>query len=259
MRHLTLWSALILIAAAGGRPLAAPPTPVIVELFTSEGCSSCPPADELLARMAAAPALGDAIVVPLGEHVDYWDRLGWRDRFSSAAFTARQEQYARRLAGDGPYTPQLVIDGRAECVGSDVAAARRAIAGAAARPHGTVAIDLATDAGSSSAGRLRVVVRASGLPQKAGEHADVLVAITEGHLSDRVTAGENRGRLLSHTAVVRHLAIGGEAVGASGVVESSVALAPEWRRDALQVVAFVQERRTGAVLAAAAAPLVPHP
>src|SRR5919197_1244382 len=113
---------------------------VVVELFTSEGCSSCPPADQLLERLAAAGAIDGAQVVALGEHVDYWDRLGWRDRFSSPAFTARQAVYVRRFNDESAYTPQMVVDGRAGLVGSDAGAVRRAIAKAAAAPHGVMSV-----------------------------------------------------------------------------------------------------------------------
>ena len=250
MRRLTLCALVVIVAASGQRPHAEPPTPVIVELFTSEGCSSCPPADQLLARIAAAPSTDGALVVPLGEHVDYWDQLGWRDRFSSAAYTRRQEAYARRLGGEGPYTPQLVIDGRSECVGSDASAARTAVAKAALQPHGTMTVQLAG---------LQVAVRASNLPQKSSERADVYIAITEDDLRSVVTRGENHGRTLTHAAVVRQLTLIGEASGSSAGLEHAIALAPDWRREALHLVAFVQERRTGAVLAAASVPLVPKP
>ena len=255
MRRLTFCALVVIVAASGDRPHAAPPTPVIVELFTSEGCSSCPPADQLLARIAAAPSTDGALVVPLGEHVDYWDQLGWRDRFSSAALTRRQEAYARRLGGDGPYTPQLVIDGRSECVGSDAPAARNAVAKAASQPHGTITLDLAS---AGSAG-VRVAVHATNLPQKAGDRAEVYIAITEDDLRSVVTRGENHGHTLTHAAVVRQLTLVGEAAGPSAGLEHTIALAPEWRREALHLVAFVQERRTGAVLAAASVPPVPKP
>jgi|SRR5581483_6036553 len=235
---------------AAWHPAAATPTPVLVELFTSEGCSSCPPADQLLSRLADAAATDGALVIPLGEHVDYWDQLGWRDRFSSAAFTDRQQQYARRFAGDGPYTPQLVVDGRAECVGSDAATARKAIAKAAAAAHGTLTVTVAD-------GRVRVT--AANLPQKSDERAGIVLAITEDGLRSDVTRGENRGRRLTHAAVVRQLVTIGEAVGATASIERPLTLSPEWRRDAVHLVAFVQERRAGAVLAAATQPLVPRP
>ena len=253
-RPMRYWHvALAIVCAVGqagnGRLSAAPPAPVIAELFTSEGCSSCPPADRLLAQLAEASVDG-ALVVPLGEHVDYWDRLGWRDRFSSAALTERQQQYAIRFGGDGPYTPQLVVDGRDECVGSDAASARRAIAKAAAAPHGTLTIAVVD-------GRVRL--SAVNLPQKADERANIVVAITEDGLRSDVTRGENRGRRLTHVAVVRQLGVVGEAAGATAFVERPLPVTSEWRREALHIVAFVQQRRAGAVLAAATVPLVPHP
>jgi len=229
---------------------AAAPTPVLVELFTSEGCSSCPPADDLLARLMAAQPVEGARIVALGEHVDYWDQLGWKDRFSSAAFTSRQQTYAARLNVDGPYTPQLVVDGRAECVGSDANRARRAIASAASAPHGSIAIAVI---GAT------VRVTATALPQQASDRADVVLAMTEDHLVTDVKRGENHGRTLTHVAVVREMTRIGEAVGASAVAERALSVAPGWQRDRLNLVAFVQQRRSGAVLASGLAPLVSRP
>ncbi len=223
--------------------------PVLVELFTSEGCSSCPPADGLLARLADTAGI---TVIPLGEHVDYWDQLGWRDRFSSAAATARQQVYARRFGGDGPYTPQLVVDGRAECVGSDAPSAQRAIAAALTRPHGSLTIAVGARHDSS----VDIAVTAAGLPQKPNARADVLLAVTEDGLRSAVTAGENRGHVLAHVAVVRRLAKIGEATGTAASLTTTATIAPDWRRDALHLVAFVQERGTGAVLGAATVSLV---
>ena len=113
-----------------------PRTPVIVELFTSEGCSSCPPADELLIMLDAQQPVAGALVIPLSEHVDYWNGLGWPDPFASTVFTQRQEQYARALATRGLYTPQMVVDGRLEFVGSQRHTAREAIARAGRRAEG---------------------------------------------------------------------------------------------------------------------------
>lgn len=107
-------------------------SPVLVELFTSEGCSSCPPADHLLAQL-------DPSAIVLSEHVDYWDHQGWKDRFSSHAFTERQENYARRFRLDGPYTPEMVVDGAAEFVGSDSQRAVEEIGKARSRPESTLA------------------------------------------------------------------------------------------------------------------------
>ena len=123
------------------RPAARPawrragaPVPILVELFTSEGCSSCPPADTLLTRLAAEKIVGGAQVVALAFHVDYWDRLGWKDRFSSAAFTERQHRYAAAWQTDRIYTPQAVVDGRVEFVGTDATRALDALTTSAARP-----------------------------------------------------------------------------------------------------------------------------
>src|SRR6266540_613998 len=136
-------------ATVGSAPTRATgPAPIVVELFTSEGCSDCPPADAILAALSAAGSRGDGpTIVALSEHVDYWDRLGWRDRFSSAAFTRRQQVYSAHFNIDSIYTPQMVVDGIAEFVGSDGAAARRAIAKATGMAHGVVRISSEPPAG----------------------------------------------------------------------------------------------------------------
>src|SRR5436189_4423903 len=108
------------LAASGGQPATPLPVPVVVELFTSEGCSSCPPADSLLSKLAAQPVPGVQII-PLGMHVTYWDQLGWKDPASLQDATDRQQAYGARWGGDRVYTPQAVIDGREELVGSDEA------------------------------------------------------------------------------------------------------------------------------------------
>jgi len=128
---MSLKTASWLVVMAG---LAVPaPAQVIVELFTSEGCSSCPPADAVLQRLESS---GEAIV--LGEHVTYWDRLGWKDRFSAESFTQRQEEYVRRFRIESAYTPQMVVNGQAEFVGSDEGRARQEILKAAREPKARV-------------------------------------------------------------------------------------------------------------------------
>lgn len=245
MRRFGLVVVVMALAINSPRTHAAAPPAVLVELFTSEGCESCPPADDLLAKFIATQPIENARIIALGEHVDYWDQLGWKDRFSSAAFTNRQQVYTGQLRTDGPYTPQLVVDGRLECVGSDGSAARKLIANAASSAHGTVSISLT---GAS------VKVVAQSIPQKPSDRADILLAITEDHLVSKVTRGENHGRTLTHVAVVRQLSTIGDVVGASGSAEHTIALAPDWNRDRLNIVAFVQQRRTGPVLASATVP-----
>jgi hypothetical protein len=226
---------------------------VLVELFTSEGCSDCPPADTVLEKLIATQPVAGAEVIGLGQHVDYWDELGWKDRFSSAALTNRQHIYGASFALESVYTPQMIVDGRAQFVGSDANAARKAIERAIAAPHGVVTMTV--DAGDAQ--RVALHVSATNLPKPGrGDHADVIVAITEDHLRSTVTRGENHGRTLTHAAVVRSMTTIGEAAAdGSASARAEIAIAPDWQRDRLKVVAFVQERRGRAVLASASAPL----
>jgi hypothetical protein len=227
--------AVLLAAASVPAPAPAPSaTPVLVELFTSEGCSSCPPADRLLARLAAEQPVPGALVVALSLHVDYWNRLGWADPFSSAAFTQRQGTYAQRFSGAGRvYTPQMVVDGRTEFVGSDDGAARRAIEAAAKEPRTFVR------ASSAGAGSLRVTVAG------AAPGADVLLVVVEDGLSSDVTRGENAGKKLPHAAVARMLAAVGQ-VDTRGRFDAEVPVPAG--SGARRVFAFAQERGAGHVL-----------
>lgn len=243
---------LITSGARSGSAAAAPPlapVPVLVELFTSEGCSSCPPADELLIDLVAKQPVEGVFVVGLSEHVDYWNQLGWSDPFSSAAFSARQNAYARVARTDRVYTPQAVVDGRNEIVGSDRESLLRAIRQAGARVKAV--IDLAWTAGDAPGHELRVTI--AGAPGLGG--ADVYLAVAEDGLATAVGRGENAGRTLRHAAVTRRLTKIGrtEKDGAFRRVVD-VALLPEWKPAALHVVAFAQ-RDGGPILAIAARPV----
>jgi hypothetical protein len=230
----------------------SPAVPILVELFTSEGCSSCPPADALLQKLVASQPVPGAQILALGEHVDYWDRLGWRDRFSSAALTGRQRLYGSRFNDDSIYTPQMVVDGQAGFVGSDASAARRELERAAVRPH--VSLQVAVE--SLNAATLTVAVTSAALGKSSSDHVDVAIALTEDGLRSDVTRGENHGRVLSHAAVVRHLESIGEAAADHATTASAkIELSSEWRRDRLKVVAFAQERRHRAILGSAIAPV----
>ena len=207
MRRRWFLLAAIALAIAPLGSAGAGATAVLVELFTSEGCSSCPPADRLLATLIDTPIAGSE-VIGLSEHVDYWDALGWKDRFSSIAMTNRQRRYAQIFNIDSIYTPQMVVDGRAELVGGDASAARNAIMKAIAAPHATIAIGLEHRA----ADRIVAGISVTDVPKVSrGDHAEILVAVTESELRSDVRGGENRGRLLTHAAVVRQMAIVGEA------------------------------------------------
>jgi len=168
-------AALILGLAVAATPAGADPRPVVVELFTSQGCSSCPPADALLGELAKKSE-----VLALGFHISYWDSLGWKDPLSSPSSTERQKAYARRLGDGRVYTPQIVVDGTSEMVGSDREAVLNAVR--AARPAAIAPVSFADDRRSVAIG--------SG----AGKGEIVLVRFLQRRTTD-VGAGENSGRI----------------------------------------------------------------
>lgn len=218
---------------------------VVVELFTSEGCSSCPPADELLGHLRQELSAKNVQVIPLGFHVDYWDGLGWKDRFSSAKFTQRQERYAQALKVDGPYTPEMVVDGAVEFVGNDAGRAQNTIRQQASQLE-TAQVKIAP------AGADQLTIEAKG---PAVGNALVMLAITEDNLTTQVGSGENGGRTLHHAAVVRDL----RQVGTlkNGALETTVPLKLEkdWKRSDLRAVVFVQNGPSGKIEGAASVPL----
>jgi hypothetical protein len=253
----------VLAVAVAAAPLGVSATPapssvhrpvVVAELFTSEGCSSCPPADDVLSQLAeqSAPAVE---VLALGEHVDYWDRLGWRDPYSSPAYSNRQSEYdAHVFHRHEVYTPQLVIDGSIECVGSDVQAVRQAITKAAAAPKAIVEITVDREHDET----LRVRARVEMPPELSlREPAELLLAVTEDHLRSEVRRGENRGRTLTHSAVVRSLASIGTLSQRDRAwsTSASVALAPDWRPANVRIVALLQERNSRRIVGAGVARL----
>ena len=220
---------------------------VVAELFTSEGCSSCPPADALLERIAAQSPVAGVEILALEEHVDYWDNLGWRDPFSSASFTRRQTDYESRVFHLGEvYTPQLVVDGTFVTVGSDSKAVRDSIAKAAARPGAAVRVDA-----HAADGRAHVdVVVDVPSPIERRKTADIVAAIVEDGLRTKVERGENRGRMLPHFAVVRSFTtIGSLPASASrGAATADIPLTAGWQPSRLRVVVFVQEKDTRRIL-----------
>jgi hypothetical protein len=224
--------------------------PVVVELFTSEGCSSCPPADAILSKLARVEALPGVEVIALGEHVDYWNYLGWTDRFSSSAFSARQTRYQERVFPRGVvYTPQVVVDGVAEALGSDAAAVRRAIAKAAQRPKLALRVRAAR-----ATGHLTVTVDVDEVIEHRA--ALTLIAVEDGLTTD-VRRGENRGRTLSHDAVVRSITTVAEVdvhETAHGI-EHAVPIGADWDLARMRVVALLQDTASLAVVGAAEVPV----
>jgi len=241
-----------------GKTPASRGTPVVVELYTSEGCSSCPPADALLAKFEEVGRIGNAQVVALEEHVDYWDDLGWKDPFSSHNWTIRQNAYAGVLGNGNPYTPQMVVDGTAEFSGGRAQQALQSIAEAATRTKVPVTL---TPGAVDRPGKEDFSVQVGKLlSSPKGGSAEVWLAITETGLHSSVTRGENAGQELRHAAVVRSMRKIGEArpdrdVSFTG--DTVVPLRGEWKRENLKAVAFVQERNHLRILGAAEIPLQP--
>ncbi len=237
-----------LLALALGVPLAIAadrPVPVIVELFTSEGCSSCPAADRLLSRLEQMQPVPGVQVVAVEEHVDYWNQLGWIDPFSSPQYRARQNDYAVAFHASNVYTPQMVVNGQTEFVGSDMNRAYREI-GAAAQ-GATTAIDLRSSPNSGDPDLLDLSVQVTNLKTAKWRDSNVYLAVTENGLMTFVPRGENSGRTLRHSSVVRSFGIIGRVKpqGANGgQLVSTLRLPPEWKRQNLRAVVFVQERDT---------------
>ena len=223
LRHLPLALALAVLPTVA----TSAERPVVVELFTSEGCSSCPPADALLTELSHR----GGGVLPLAFHVTYWDRLGWRDPFGLAAATNRQAAYGRRF-GDGSYTPEMVVDGIKGLVGSDRGAAQAAIAEARAEARTAVEIAL-----SRRGGRVGISLTAG-----RGAGRVILVGFDPEHVTP-VGRGENGGRTLTESNIVRSFRIVGEWTGQP--------LTLDVEAPAGQDVAVLMEGPDGAILGAA--------
>lgn len=215
--------------------------PLVVELFTSEGCSSCPPADALLASLEKQGSFDGRPIIVLGEHVDYWNGLGWHDRFSSAAFTERQQEYARHLGAE-VYTPQMIVNGRTEFVGNDPAALRKAFTA----PENSAADSITLDVSRDNVAHVSIA--------NASHNSRVFLAITETNLTTSVRGGENKNRELHHAGVVRELRDIGNA-NRKFSANIPLKLNPTWNRANILVIAFTQQGDAGPIDGAASAPL----
>ncbi|HWJ54729.1 MAG TPA: DUF1223 domain-containing protein [Vicinamibacterales bacterium] len=232
-----VWIAGMTTASGGAAPADLQPAQVVVELFTSQGCSSCPPADALWRRLEEEPALRGR-VVPLAFHVDYWDSLGWKDPFSNAAWSARQNDYARAFGSDRIYTPQAVIGGRSECVGSDEDEVLAHVEAATHRPLGRLAVRR-IDAASLAVTAVP--------PDSARRPLEVLVAVFEREHTTAVERGENGGRKLQNAVIVRSLEPAFTlAPSAPPAAEHIVPLRldPAWTGLRLGVAVFLQDPKT---------------
>jgi hypothetical protein len=264
-RRICLWLSAALLSAvwAGGcfgqdasrnaaTAPAAPDTaslPIVIELFTSEGCSSCPPADEFVRKLDSLQPVHGVQFIVLSEHVTYWDHDGWKDPNSSAALTERQSEYERVLGVSGPYTPQLIVDGAKELRINDAHELQAAFQQAAATPKipvriGTVNID------SGKPAVLRAHVEADAVADK--KSAEVFVAVALDHVESEVLKGENGGRHLVHVAVVQQITKVGKLEKSKSLAEDvQLKLKPGTDPNNIRVVAFVQASGPGRVLGAA--------
>ncbi len=224
--------------------LAAQNRPVLVELFTSEGCSDCPPADDLLGRLDATQPVPGATAIVLSEHVTYWNHLGWRDPFSFDAMDERQEQYEARFKLDSSYTPQMVVDGAVQFVGNNSAKLSDAVARAAATPKATIAIEDAHWAN----GALSFSVRGDN-----NSGATLIAVLAQNATRSEVARGENAGRTLHHVAVVRVIKEFGSKATDGRPLQLTGAISSGSGKTAgpLRLVVFLADRKTGQVLAVA--------
>jgi hypothetical protein len=232
----------------------SPPRVVVVELFTSEGCSSCPPADTLLKELSEQQKVMGVQIVALEEHVDYWNHLGWKDPYSAAEFSQRQSQYAQVFGSDGVYTPQMVVDGQIEFVGSRSLAAREAIEKAANQPKAEVVLAAGSN---SSPGNPTFEIQVKSLNGIAPRgDMELWMAVTEKGLQTDVKAGENSGETLKHAAVVRILRKIGTIRDPAGYhLQIQPEIDPGWKKENLGLVVFLAERNSQKIIGAAAAPL----
>jgi len=241
-------------SVAAPRDPGSPPRLVIVELFTSEGCSSCPPADSLLKELSEQQKMTGVQIVALEEHVDYWNHLGWKDPYSAAEFSQRQSDYAQVFGTDGVYTPQMVVDGQSELVGSRSLAAREAIQKAANQPKAEIVL---RPGANSSPGKpaFEVQIKSLGGVSVRGE-TELWVAVTETGLQTDVKAGENSGETLRHAAVVRSLRKIETLRDPAGYDRQiQVAVDPGWKKENLAVVLFLAEKSSRKIIGAAASSL----
>lgn len=230
--------------------------PVVVELFTSEGCSICPPADEVLAHLTDL-GFEPEQVIPLAFHVDYWDNTGWTDPYSHSAWTTRQQKYGRLYRADQIYTPQMIVNGIRQFLGSNQKAARQVIEKAWQR----------TDPAHVSVKIADAPIKAPTMRVEASYELDrrftpgvlsLFIAVTEDGLSSDVLDGENKGRHLKHEAVVRYMQRINKVVTAANQNSQyavEIPLQPEWKRDKMKVVAFIQNITNAAIMGACSQPL----
>jgi|SRR5579862_4472514 len=221
--------------------------PVVLELFTSQGCSDCPPADALLSELGSSTKG----VIPLAYHVDYWNHLGWSDPFSSREFSQRQSDYARAMNLAEQYTPQMVVGGASQFIGSDAGRIARAISAAhSVSTPGRVSLHASVDGKSSRS--VQIKLKAQLDPASTSEPYVVMVAVFENGLFTKIGAGENDGREITYDYTVRKLLPALELKSAKAVEKNvSIDLDPSWSANHLGAAAFIQNASSLKILGAA--------
>jgi len=247
MKSLSFFTMAFCLSAGAPADNGATGVPVLLELFTSEGCSSCPPADRLLEILDQKQPVTGANLIVLSEHVDYWDRLGWKDPFSSSQYTARQQDYTNKYNFDGVYTPQLVVDGRFGFVGSDGREASSAIQKAIREQKIPIEISNVSRDGNQVTAHIELHADQS----FKGGRAVLYVAIADNRAESHVAHGENAGRSLAHVAVTRVLKQVG-AINLDSASAKDVTLSVQPRANGSRLVAFIQDPKSGHVLGVAA-------
>ena len=242
--------ALLAIAASAQTPQPRPPV-VLVELFTSEGCSSCPPADELLRQFSGRHTAAGQLIVGLSEHVSYWNGLGWHDPFSAEQYTQRQNDYGTHFNLDSVYTPQMVVNGREQFVGSDRRALEAAFASETQHPQ----IALSIQSAHVAEGKVTFSYTAANLPQ--GKALQLMAVLVDDVDHSSVLRGENSGRQLTHVSVARGLAAMGPLTATPGRT-LTLPLPPSFATSPTaghHLILFAQTDGTGPVEGIALAPL----
>jgi hypothetical protein len=219
--------------------------PVLLELFTSEGCSSCPPADKLLGELDRGQPVEQADLIVLSEHVDYWNHLGWTDPYASPAFTERQRNYAARANSDEIYTPQLVIDGATAVVGSDWDKIQAAIRKSVREAKLPINVTAET---SESQADVSIQVPSS----TAKQHGALYVVLAHDHARSQVARGENAGRDLAHVAVAYSIQkVAAINTGSAFQKRLRISLPPNAKSGETRLIAFIQRSGTTQIIGAA--------
>lgn len=215
-------------------------SPVLVELFTSQGCPTCPAADKILTDLEISQPIAEAEIITLAWHVDYWDSFGWKDEFASPVFSQRQVAYSRALNIGETYTPQMFVDGTTHFIGTKLDKATKAITNAAKSEKTEITLSLDKD---------KIKISIPNLPKH--ERATVFVAFVQNNLSRKIGRGNNAGKTLLHSSVARDLRSVGSVEPQTQKFETETFLQfqPVWEKENLNLIVFVQENGSRKILA----------